>query len=112
MPRARAPRLRVPGATTASDRPARATSCEQVELQHVPEGGDAVLPADLLPLRVRAARVRDGDLVNAGARLGETRGDLRLEPEAIAAQFGLDRAREISTDGFVARLHVREVQVG
>src|SRR5262245_25419156 len=42
---------------------------EQPVLRDAPERADTVFPADLLPLGVRAAGIRDSDLINAGAPL-------------------------------------------
>ena len=66
-----------------SHAPSGRCSREQVELQDVPEGGDAVLPVDLLPFGVRPPGVGDRHLIDAGVLLGEPRRDLRLEPEPV-----------------------------
>ena len=71
---------------------------------------DAVLPPDLLALGVRAARVRDADLVDPPARGRDLRGDLGLEPEAVL--LDLDRLDHLTPERLVTGLHVGEVQVG
>src|SRR5207247_11398615 len=70
----------------------------------------AVLPADLLAFGVRAAVVGDADLVDPPVAGGDTRGDLRLEAEAVL--LDVDRLDDLSTKDLVTGLHVGEVQVG
>jgi len=54
--------------------------------------------------------VGGGDLVNAGAGAGHLRHDFGLEAETVLLDFhGLD---QLPAERLVARLHVREVQVG
>src|SRR5262249_8546028 len=59
----------------------------QREAEDGPEGGEAVLPADLLALGILSAVIRDRHLVDAAAEVGDLRRELRLEPEAV----GTDR---------------------
>src|SRR5262245_32859931 len=74
------------------------------------QGPDAVPPADLLALVVRAPAVGDADLVNAPPAGGDLGGDLGLEPEAVLLDVdGLD---DLAPEDLEAGLHVGEVQVG
>lgn len=56
---------------------------KEIEAQNVPEGGDAILPRDLLSFGVGTASVRDWNLPYASVRLGETRREFWLEAEPI-----------------------------
>src|SRR3954468_3041315 len=73
---------------------------------------DAILPGDLLSLFVAAAVVGDADLVDPQPRpeLGDLRGDLRLEAEAVALQRR-DLLEYRATKHLIADLHVRQVQI-
>src|SRR5581483_8847422 len=81
----------------------------QVELHDVPDRGHPVLPADLLALGVRAARVGNRHFEDSRAGLRQAGRDLGLEAEPIRRQA--ERSRQIPADGLVARLHVREVEI-
>src|SRR5689334_5380347 len=82
-----------------------ASSSEEIELRDVPEGGDAILPVDLLALGVGAAGVADLDLEDARVDLREARGDLGLEAEPIRRQPRQHlAARDVPPHGLVAGL--------
>src|SRR5688572_1158221 len=81
---------------------------ESVFHQH-PEGDDAVLPADLLPLIVAATVVGDRHFVDAVAALEDLGGHLRLDPEAVGAQ--VEAVQHLAAHHLVAGLHVRQHRV-
>jgi hypothetical protein len=70
----------------------------------------AVAPADLLALGVGAPAVGDADLVDPPAAAGNLRGELRLDAEAVLLDG--DAFDDVAAEALVARLHVREVEVG
>ena len=82
---------------------------EEPVLEQQPEGLDAVLPADVLALCVAAAVVADGHLVDARVPLGQPRGELGLDAEAVALEG--DLLEDVGADGLVAGLHVGQVDV-
>ena len=74
-----------------------------------PEGGDGVLPADLLALFVRAPVVGDGHFEDAVAAPRHFRRELRLDAEAARLDgHGLD---DLAAEHLVAGLHVRQIEV-
>jgi len=73
-------------------------------------GAKAVLPVDLFAFGVRAAVIGNGDLVNTDTKSGNLGGDLGFKAEAVL--FDFDALDNLATEGFVAGLHVRKVQVG
>ena len=79
-------------------------------LQGRPQGGDAVGPPDLLAFPVAASRVGDRHLVDARAHPGQLGGQLGLDAEAVRPDH--DAPGEVGPHRLVARLHVRQVQVG
>jgi len=79
-------------------------------LHNAPNSADAVFPIDLFAFGVGAAVVGDGDFVNADAFFGELGCDLGLEAEAVFLDG--DGLQNFPAHGFVAGLHIREVQVG
>src|SRR6516164_4502147 len=71
---------------------------------------DPVLQADLFAFFIRAARIADWDLVDAQVFLGDLRGELRLEAEAVRLQD--NAVEDFPAENLVARFHVGKVQVG
>src|SRR5262245_18055756 len=65
-----------------------------------------IAPTDLLAFSVRAAAVRDANLVDAPAGGRDLGGDFGLEAEAIL--LDLDRLDDLATERLVAGLHVAE----
>src|SRR5207244_5416212 len=74
------------------------------------QGPDAVPPADLLPLRVRAPRVRDADLVDPPPAPGHLGGDLGFETEPVLSE--VEALEHLTPESLEAGLHVRQVEVG
>jgi hypothetical protein len=74
------------------------------------EGSDAISPTDLLPLSICPPMVGDGDLINAAAEFGHLHSDLRLKAEAARAD--LDTLEDLRPEGFIAHLHVSQIQIG
>src|SRR5262245_13806538 len=73
------------------------------------DGREPVLPGDLLPGLVPAAMIRNGDLVDSAAEMGDLGGELRLETKSI--RFQDETLEHAGSKRLVARLHVRQVQV-
>src|SRR5207237_8241216 len=71
---------------------------------------DTIAPGDLLAFAVGPAAVRDGQLPDAGARLGQPCRELHFDSEALRPER--QTLEEVGPDQLVARLHVRQVQVG
>src|SRR6185312_17549866 len=82
---------------------------EEAILQHMEQGGHAVLPADFLALFVGAAVISDGHFVNPAAQPGYLDGDFGLKSEAVGTQ--VDGLQYLAAEGFVAHFHVVEVEV-
>ena len=74
------------------------------------EGAHAVFPADFFPFLIGAAAIANAYFVNAQLSTGNFYRDLRLEAEPVF--FDRDRLDNFAAEGFVARLHVGEVDVG
>ena len=70
---------------------------------------NAVTPSYLFSLFVRAAIIRNADLVNSGARLCHLRGNLRFKPKPVL--FNSNAVQEFAPKHFVTCFHVSEVQV-
>jgi len=70
---------------------------------------NTISPANLLPLGVCTARVGDSNLVHTYLRPGNFGRDFRLETEAVFLNRNL--LDHLAAEGFVARFHVREVQI-
>src|SRR5579859_1207211 len=73
---------------------------------------ERILQPDLLAFLVGPARVADRHLVDAPARvavLGDLRGYLRFEPEAVGLEVQV--GQHLAAKDLVAGLHIREVQV-
>src|SRR5436189_227337 len=83
---------------------------EQVIAKNVEHRRHPVAPGDLLPLGVGAAAVRDGQLPDARARLRQPRCQFDLDPEPRRRER--QPLQQVRTNHLVARLHVREVQIG
>src|SRR5207237_4134917 len=94
----------------SSAAPPRAAWREHVVSDDMEQRRDTIAPGDLLPFGVRAAAVGDGQLPDAGARLRQPCRELDLDPEALCPER--QALEEVGPDELVARLHVREVQVG
>ena len=75
-----------------------------------PDRAHPVLPGDLLPLGVRAARVTDPHLVDPAAHPRHLGGHLRLEAEPVLLDS--DLPDDLAAKGLVACLHVGQVDVG
>src|SRR5579872_6620410 len=84
-------------------------SVEETILQHMEQGGHAVLPADFLAFFVSAAVISDGHFVNSAAQPGHFDGDLGLKPEAVGTQA--DGFQHLAAERLIAHLHVAEVEV-
>src|SRR6185437_13174614 len=85
------------------------SSIEEAVLQHVEDGGHAVLPADLLAFFVSAAVIGNGYLVNTAAQPGHLDSDLRLKTEAVGTQaYGL---QHFAAKGLISHFHVAEIEV-
>src|SRR6266545_788338 len=87
-------------------------SIEQPVAHDAVERLQRVFQADFLALFVRSARIAHRNLVNAprgAALLGDLRGDLRLEAEAVRLE--LNALQHLAAENLVAGLHVRQVQV-
>lgn len=82
---------------------------EEIVLQDAAEGADTIFPTDLLAFGIGAAVVGDGHFVNAGIEFGDLRGDLGFEAEAVLLDLHL--LDDLAAENFIARLHVREVQI-
>src|SRR5579884_1527258 len=87
---------------------------EEAIAQNAVEGVEGVLESNLFAFLVSAAGVADGDLIDAPERFSGTLARnlgryLRLETEAIG--FQLDVVQHFAAEYFVARLHVRQVQI-
>src|SRR6185437_12665783 len=82
---------------------------DEAILQHMEQGGHAVLPADFLALFVGAAVISDGHFVNPAAQPGYLDGDFGLKSEAVGTQ--VDGLQHLAAEGFVAHFHVVEVEV-
>src|SRR5271170_3235702 len=78
-------------------------------MENGPQGADAVLPTDLLPLAISPARVADGHLENAAAALGQLDRQFRLNIKCGA--FERDALEKICANHLVARFHIGQVQV-
>src|SRR5258706_917879 len=88
----------------------RFSSAKEVVPDDTVDRAEPVAPADLLALGIGAPVVRDADLVDAHAQLGDLRGDLGLEAETVL--LDRDRLDHLAPEGLVAGLHVGKVQVG
>jgi hypothetical protein len=87
----------------------RESRVEEAELEQQPHRLRPVAPTDVLALGVRAAVIRDRDLIDPGARLCQARGELRFDPEPLAAEPQI--LEDVCPHRLVTGLHVREVQV-
>ena len=77
---------------------------------YAPNSTHSVLPINFFAFGVGAAVVGDGDFVDADAATGDFGGDLRFEAEAVFLDG--DALEDLASEGFIAGLHVREVEVG
>src|SRR2546425_2657706 len=78
--------------------------------QQARKGPHAIFPSDFLSFFVSPAPVTDADLIDSQPSFGNFHCDLRLEAEAIFLdRNGLDR---LTPKGFVAGLHITQVDVG
>src|SRR5437588_2381994 len=59
---------------------------EEVVLQNGIDGAEAILPANFLPLLIRAAIIGDAHLVDAAAGAGQLRGNLGFDTKAVFAK--------------------------
>src|SRR5258708_5196856 len=80
-----------------------ARSTKQVVLYDGENRAKAIAPADLLPLGIGAAVVADAHLVDDALELGDFRGDLRLEAEAVFLDG--DFLQHLPAEDLVARFH-------
>src|SRR5438270_5628682 len=82
---------------------------EDAVLEEEVEGGDAILPRDLLPFLVGATVVRDGDFVDAALLACGLDRDLRLKTKTIGGEF--DVLDDLAAEELVSDLHVAQVQI-
>ena len=82
---------------------------EELESENRPNRLNGVHKADLLPLVIVAAVVGDGDLVHLDLHLRDLLGQFRLNREP--ARLNGDFLNDLPTEGFVATLHVGEIQI-
>src|SRR5690349_16801205 len=110
--RARRARRRPRAAPNArgSVTPPAPTRRKQIVSKNVKERRQSVAPRDLLSFRVGAAAVRNWKLPDARARLRQPGRQLDFDTEALRPER--QPLHEVGPDQLVARLHVREVQVG
>src|SRR6266853_5542970 len=82
---------------------------EQVVAEDVKKGSHSVTPCNLFPFQVSSARVANRNFEDPRFCMRELGRYLGLKPET----FGLQRQRpgQLSSNGFVAALHVSEVQI-
>jgi hypothetical protein len=72
-------------------------------------GAQTVPPIDLLAFRISPATVGNAHLVDPATCLGELSNNFGFDTKAIL--FDLNRFDKRSSEGFVARLHVGQVEV-
>ena len=74
------------------------------------EGGQAILPRDLLPFFIVSSAVRYRNLIDPAIQLGKFCCDFGLESKTV----GLDRelCQKLAAEDLVAGFHVGKVQVG
>src|SRR3990170_6131878 len=78
--------------------------------QDAPDGPHPVLPVDFLPLRVRSTGVADSDFVDPATHPRHLGGHLWLKSETVL--LDPDLTDNFSTEDFIARLHVRQIDIG
>src|SRR5256885_1612193 len=89
--------------------PNTGTSIAEAVANDAPSGSKRVAEPDLFAFRIIAAIVRDRHLVNPALQPGDLRSQLGLYPKAIFTQLNL--VGHALTKRFVARLHIRQVQI-
>jgi len=78
-------------------------------LEQAPDRPDSILPADLLAFFVGTSPVANANLVDAQPALGDFHRDFGFESESVF--FDGNRLDDLSPEGFVARLHIAEVDI-
>src|SRR5690606_27969 len=76
---------------------------DKPKLEDQPQGLHAVSPTYILALGVGAPVIADGNLVDPGSPLGQTGGDLGLDPEAVRREAQV--LEDVAPDRLVAGLH-------
>src|SRR5438477_5270775 len=86
------------------------STAPQVVLQNAVEGGEAVLPGDLLSFTVVSPAIRNRHFIKPAAEPGDLRGNFRLESKAIL--FDSYFRKQLAAECLITRLHISEIQIG
>ena len=85
-------------------------ACLQIVFKNRVNRPDAILPVDLLSFRISPAVVRDSHFVHSTAFTGKLRDNFGFNTKTIF--FYLNRFNDRGMERFVARFHVRQINIG